>query len=132
MTDAKCSIWQNDRAVIIKDEMGNKTIPSYVAFPDSKSMLVGHEAKNHMHLNSSTTIYDLLRILGKKSDDPTLQKDSKDWKFKMIPDQTGKPKILVNYKEETSFFIEEIISFLFLQLKKNAQKYLRVNFFHLF
>jgi hypothetical protein len=47
-------VWQNDRVVIIANDQGNYTTPSYVAFTDTER-LVGDAAKNQVAMNPANT-----------------------------------------------------------------------------
>ncbi|CAN1759073.1 Heat shock 70 kDa protein BIP3 [Linum perenne] len=55
---------------------GNRITPSFVAFSDYNSeLLVGEAAKNQAALNPTHTIFDIKRLIGKKFDDPEVQRD---------------------------------------------------------
>lgn len=63
-------------------------------------------------------------MIGRKFDDPIVQKDMKLWPFKVI-NAANKPKIQVEYKGETkSFFPEEISSMVLTKMKETAESYL--------
>ena len=121
-------IFQHGKVEIIANDQGNRTTPSYVAFTDSER-LIGDAAKNQVAMNPTNTVFDAKRLIGRRFDDPSVQADMKHWPFKVISDG-GKPKILVEYKNETkTFFPEEISSMVLLKMKETAEAYVgKVNF----
>ncbi|CAI0388207.1 unnamed protein product [Linum tenue] len=63
---------------IIANDQGNRTTPSYVAFSPASAgseRFIGEAAKNQATLNPRGTIFDAKRLIGKKYDDPEVQKD---------------------------------------------------------
>ncbi|CAI0388224.1 unnamed protein product [Linum tenue] len=63
---------------ILANDQGNRTTPSYVAFSAataSSERFIGEAAKNQATLNPRRTIFDAKRLIGKKFDDPEVQKD---------------------------------------------------------
>jgi len=116
-------VFQHGKVEIIANDQGNRTTPSYVAFTDSER-LIGDAAKNQVAMNPSNTIFDAKRLIGRKFDDPTVQSDMKYWPFQVINDST-KPKIQVEYKnEQKTFFPEEISSMVLIKMKETAEAYL--------
>ncbi|CAF1019486.1 unnamed protein product [Adineta steineri] len=116
-------IFQHGKVEIIANDQGNRTTPSYVAFTDSER-LIGDAAKNQVAMNPNNTVFDAKRLIGRKFEDATVQADMKHWPFKVISDG-GKPKIQVEYKNETkSFTPEEISSMVLTKMKEIAEAYL--------
>lgn len=116
-------IFQHGKVEIIANDQGNRTTPSYVAFTDSER-LIGDAAKNQVAMNPNNTIFDAKRLIGRKFDDPTVQSDMKHWPFKVIS-EGSKPKIQVEYKNETKLFTaEEISSMVLTKMKETAEAYL--------
>ena len=116
-------VWQNDRVEIIANDQGNRTTPSYVAFNDTER-LVGDAAKNQVSMNPINTVFDAQRLIGRDFNDQNVQRDMKHWPFKVV-DNTGKPIIQVNYKnEEKKYSPEEISSMILLKMKEIAESYL--------
>ncbi|CAN0921027.1 Luminal-binding protein 2 [Linum grandiflorum] len=59
---------------IIVNDLGSRTTPSFVAFSASDSqLLIGEAAKNQAVLNSRRTVFDVKRLIGKKSIDREVQ-----------------------------------------------------------
>merc|ERR1711936_681035 len=95
----------------------------YVAFTDTER-LIGDAAKNQIALNPSNTIFDAKRLIGRKFQDDTVQKDAKLWPFEVINDNS-KPKVKVEYKyEEKVFSPEEISSMVLTKMKETAEAHL--------
>jgi len=116
-------VFQHGKVEIIANDQGNRTTPSYVAFTDSER-LIGDAAKNQVAMNPSNTVFDAKRLIGRKFDEPSVTSDMKYWPFKVVND-AGKPKIQVEYKNETkTFFPEEISSMVLTKMKETAEAYL--------
>ena len=117
-------VYQNDRVEIIANDQGNRTTPSYVAFTESER-LIGDAAKNQVARNPTNTIFDAKRLIGRKFDDPIVQKDRKLWPFTVESGPDGKPTIVVKNKGETKrFHAEEISSMVLTKMKETAEAYL--------
>jgi len=116
-------IFQHGKVEIIANDQGNRTTPSYVAFTDSER-LIGDAAKNQVAMNPNNTVFDAKRLIGRKFEDQTVQADMKHWPFKVI-NEGGKPKIQVEYKNETKTFTpEEISSMVLTKMREIAEAYL--------
>jgi len=116
-------VFQHGKVEIIANDQGNRTTPSYVAFTDTER-LIGDPAKNQVAINPTNTIFDAKRLIGRKFDDATVQSDMKHWPFKVA--QFGdKPKLEVEYKNETKTFTpEEISAMVLTKMKETAEAYL--------
>jgi heat shock protein 5 len=94
------SIFQDNDVKVIQDELGNKIIPSYVAFENEEKMLVGDMAKTKIGEKYLAIIYDVKRLIGRKCDDLNVMKDKQNWPFVIKEDpKTKKPKIVVKIKK---------------------------------
>ena len=110
-------LWQNDRVEILASESGARSIPSYVAFTDS-DRLIGDAAKSQAAGNTSNTVYDAKRLIGRKFSDPTVQDDIKRYPFKVIADSSDRPQIVVTTKDgEKKYYPEEISAMLLQKMK---------------
>jgi L1 cell adhesion molecule like protein len=108
---------------IIANDQGNRTTPSYVAFTDSER-LIGDAAKNQVAMNPDNTVFDAKRLIGRRYEDSSVQSDMKHWPFHIMNDG-GKPKIVVEYKNEKKmFYPEEISSMVLVKMKEIAEAYL--------
>ena len=119
------AVWKNGKVDIIPNDLGERTTPSVVTFTDNER-LVGQSAKNQITRNYQNTIYDAKRLIGRRFDEPEVQKDIKAWPFKVVKDpKKNRPLIQVTYKKEQKTFLPEEISAMVLEkMKKYAEDYL--------
>merc|ERR1712121_495810 len=116
-------VFQHGKVEIIANDQGNRTTPSYVAFTDTER-LIGDPAKNQVAINPTNTIFDAKRLIGRKFDDSTVQSDMKHWPFTVV-DEGSRPKLEVEYKNETKRFTpEEVSSMVLTKMKETAEAYL--------
>merc|ERR1712045_1029528 len=116
--------FQHGKVEIIANDQGNRTTPSYVAFTDTERP-IGDAAKNQVAMNPTNTIFDAKRLIGRKYDDTTVQKDTKLWPFNVIKDSGNKPKLEVDFKcEKKSFTPEEISAMVLTKMKETAEAHL--------
>ena len=116
--------------VIVPNEQGSKTTPSFVAYRGD-APTVGGAAQNSITQNPTGTIYDAKRLIGKKFSDASVQKDIEMWPFKVEADEHDNPVIVAVFKDKDDNKIEkrlsptEISSFILKNLKERAGKYLK-------
>ncbi|XP_073230204.1 heat shock cognate 71 kDa protein-like isoform X1 [Porites lutea] len=116
-------VFQHGKVEIIANDQGNRTTPSYVAFTETER-LIGDPAKNQVAMNPTNTIFDAKRLIGRRFDDPAVQSDMIHWPFQVV-NESGRPKIRVEYKGETkTFYAEEISSMVLTKMKETAEAYL--------
>jgi heat shock protein 5 len=118
-------IWRNGKVEIIANDQGNRITPSVVAFvPETGERLIGDAAKNQAALNPTNTVYDAKRLIGRRFDDPDLQRDLKLLPYNII-NKNGKPYIKIEVKgEEKEFSPEEISAMVLQKMKTIAETYL--------
>lgn len=117
-------VFQNGKVEIIANEQGNRITPSYVAFTD-KERLIGDAAKNQLALNPERTVFDVKRLIGRRFNDDSVQRDMKLLPYKIV-NKDGKPYIRVQIRdgEEKTFSPEEISAMILGKMKKIAEDYL--------
>ncbi|XP_031268767.1 probable mediator of RNA polymerase II transcription subunit 37c [Pistacia vera] len=107
------AMWKNDRVEIIANDQGSRTTPSYVAFTD-KERFIGDAAKNQVDMNSKNTVYDAKRLIGRRFNDESVQRDMKLWPFKVVDGDGGKPMIVIKSKGEEKQLAPELVSSMIL------------------
>ncbi|AEE28392.1 putative mediator of RNA polymerase II transcription subunit 37b [Arabidopsis thaliana] len=116
-------VYHNKHVEIIANDQGNRITPSWVAFTDTER-LIGEAAKNQAAKNPERTIFDPKRLIGRKFDDPDVQRDIKFLPYKVV-NKDGKPYIQVKVKgEEKLFSPEEISAMILTKMKETAEAFL--------
>ena len=96
-------IFKNGQVEVIPNELGNRITPSVFAFTDEERF-IGEAAKYQATVNSTRTLYDVKRLIGRKYTDKTVQYDKKHLPYEIV-DRDGKPYIEVpNVKGETKVY----------------------------
>jgi len=117
-------VFEHGKVEVIANDQGNRTTPSYVAFTDTER-LIGDAAKNQVAMNPTNTIFDAKRLIGRKFDDQTVQRDIKLWPFNVVKDSGDKPRLEVDFKcEKKSFTPEEISAMILTKMKETAEAHL--------
>lgn len=122
-TYSRVAVFRNGKVEIILNDLGESITPSCVAFTDT-GRLVGSAADSQAAMNPTNTIFDVLRLIGRKFDDPLVQQGMKYWPFN-VRSVDSKPKIEVHYKGKTKQFSpEKILSMILIKMKETAEAYL--------
>jgi heat shock 70kDa protein 1/2/6/8 len=124
-TTTSCvGVWQNNRVEIIANDQGSRITPSFVAYTDSER-LIGDAAKNQAAGNPKNTIYEAKRLIGRRFDDPSVQRDLKLVSYNVVRGAGDKPEIEVEFKGETKRMRPEEVGAAVLQkMKAIAEGYL--------
>lgn len=118
-------ILENGNVEIIPNDQGNRITPSYVAFTDTTSeRLIGDAAKNQAAVNPLNTVFDVKRLIGRRFNEPTVQRDKKLLPFEIVS-KDDKPFVRVTHNnEEKTYSPEEISAMVLGKLKRTAEDYL--------
>ena len=124
------AVWKNGRVEICPNEQGNRITPSQVAWTSDGQRLVGDAAKNQAAANPTNTVFDVKRLIGRKYDDSSVQKDKKLFPFTIKP-AGSKPMVEVNTGKENKIFSPEEISAMVLgKMKQIAESFLGEPVYH--
>ncbi|KAJ0103511.1 hypothetical protein Patl1_06355 [Pistacia atlantica] len=118
------AVWKNDRVEIITNDQGNRTTPSCVAFTD-KERFIGEPAKNQVDRIPVTPFtVNAKRLIGRRFEDESVQRDMQLWPFKVVATDDGKPMILINNKGEEKQLAPEFVSSMLLsKMRQVAEDY---------
>ena len=94
------AVWDNatGSVKVLPNSQGARTTPSYVAF-NAQGRVVGQPAKDQAAMNSDNTLYDVKRIIGRPWDDEVVQKEAKNFPFKLDDGEIG-PTMTVSWRNE--------------------------------
>lgn len=119
-TNSVVAFVQAGKPEVITSKEGSRLIPSVVAI-DNKSEIVGITAKNQMVTNPEQTFYSIKRLIGRRFDDPEVQRDVKLLPFNLRASSTGGVEIQFG----DQWVSPEVISAKVLsKIKSDAEAYL--------
>ena len=117
------AIYKNGGVEIIPNEQGSRITPSFITFADGEK-LVGEAGKNAASQYPDSAFYDVKRLIGRKFDEESVQKDMKYLPFKIF-NKDGNAWIRTKLNGETKEFSPEQISAMVLtKMKEIAENYL--------
>ena len=76
-TNSCVAVMDGKAPKVIENAEGMRTTPSIVAFTDEGERLVGQPAKRQAVTNPERTIFAVKRLIGRRYDDPMVEKDKK-------------------------------------------------------
>ena len=118
-TNSCVSVMEGKGAKVIENTEGNRTTPSVVSFGDER--LVGIPAKRQAVTNPTNTIFATKRLIGRKFDGDSVQKDIQTSPFKIVKADNGDAWIESNGEKYSP---SQISAFVLQKMKETAEKYL--------
>ena len=83
-TNSCVAVMEGGEPVVIPNAEGSRTTPSVVAFTKSGERLVGEVAKRQAITNSENTVFSIKRFMGRKYDDPEVDRDRRLVPYKVV------------------------------------------------
>eukprot|EP00929_Paragymnodinium_shiwhaense_P010377 TRINITY_DN114_c0_g1_i11.p2 TRINITY_DN114_c0_g1~~TRINITY_DN114_c0_g1_i11.p2 ORF type:complete len:712 (-),score=237.19 TRINITY_DN114_c0_g1_i11:41-1915(-) len=120
-------VWGPNGVQILTDEDGMKTVPSYVGWTAAGERLIGHAAKAQAPKHTTSTAYDIKRIIGQRTNDEAVQKESKRFPFPVEEGEDKKPVVVMETRKGhmQKFAPEEISAMILGRMKQIAEKALK-------
>src|ERR1700675_1114617 len=84
-TNSCVGVMEGRSAKVIENAEGARTTPSMVAFTESGERLVGQSAKRQGVTNPENTFFAIKRLVGRRFDDPLVQKEMAMLPYKVVP-----------------------------------------------
>jgi molecular chaperone DnaK len=119
-TNSAMAVMQSGKPEIIANSEGARTTPSVVALNKNGERLVGQVARRQQVTNSKNTIYEVKRLIGRKWDDPEVQRDLKLLGYEIVKSGSG-VKVKMGDKEYSP---EEVSAMILAKLKADAESFL--------
>tara|TARA_B100000579_G_scaffold75574_1_gene58266 strand:- start:19354 stop:21237 length:1884 start_codon:yes stop_codon:yes gene_type:complete len=118
-TNSCVSIMEGKGAKVIENAEGTRTTPSVVSFGDEQ--LVGTPAKRQAVTNPTNTVFASKRLIGRKFDGDSVQKDIQTSPFKIVKAENGDAWVEANNEKYSP---SQISAFVLQKMKETAEKYL--------
>ena len=120
-TNSCVAIMETGDPNVLANAEGSRTTPSVVAFTDSGERLVGQIARRQAITNPENTIFAVKRLIGRRSDDPMVQKAAKVLPYKVVRNNNGDAWVEIRGKQYSP---AEISAFILQKMKQTAEDYL--------
>jgi molecular chaperone DnaK len=120
-TNSCVAIMEGGKPRVIENSEGDRTTPSIVAFTKDDEVLVGQSAKRQAVTNPQNTLFAVKRLIGRKFDDPVVQKDIKMVSYQIVKADNGDAWVEVRGKKMAP---PEISARVLMKMKKTAEDYL--------
>ncbi|WP_208441254.1 molecular chaperone DnaK [Bartonella raoultii] len=120
-TNSCVAVMDGKNAKVIENSEGARTTPSVVAFTDGGERLVGQPAKRQAVTNPEGTVFAVKRLIGRRFDDPMVEKDKALVPYKIVKGDNGDAWV----EEAGKKYSPSQISAMILQkMKETAESYL--------
>ncbi|WP_137126290.1 molecular chaperone DnaK [Roseomonas sp. HF4] len=120
-TNSCVAIMEGKDVRVIENAEGARTTPSMVAFAKNGERLVGQSAKRQAVTNPMGTLYAVKRLIGRRFDDPMVQKDIGLAPFKITKAANGDAWVEVDGQ---SFAPQQVSAMVLTKMKETAEAYL--------
>src|SRR5437660_604302 len=120
-TNSCVAVMEGKTPKVIENAEGMRTTPSIVAFTDDGERLVGQPAKRQAVTNPERTIFEVKRLIGRRYDDPMVEKDKKLVPYKIVRAGNGDAWVEVDGK---TYSPSQISAFVLQKMKETAEAHL--------
>jgi molecular chaperone DnaK len=120
-TNSVAAVMVGGEPVVIPSAEGERLVPSVVAVNKNGERLVGRVARNQAITNPENTIFSIKRFMGRKYDDPEVQKAIKLVPYQVAKAPNGDLRVMLGGKEYSP---PEISAMILSKIKRDAEAYL--------
>ena len=120
-TNSVGAVMMGAEPVVISSSEGERLVPSVVAINKNHERLVGRVARNQAIVNSQNTIFSIKRFMGRKYEDPEVQRTLPRVPYTALPAENGDVRVKMDDKEYSP---PEISAMILAKIKRDAEAYL--------
>jgi molecular chaperone DnaK len=120
-TNSCVAVMDGKNAKVIENAEGMRTTPSIVAFSDDGERLVGQPAKRQAVTNPERTFFAVKRLVGRRYDDPMVEKDKKLVPYKIVKASNGDAWVEADGK---TYSPSQVSAFILQKMKETAEAHL--------
>jgi molecular chaperone DnaK len=120
-TNSCVAVMDGKTSKVIENAEGMRTTPSIVAFSDDGERLVGQPAKRQAVTNPERTFFAVKRLVGRRYDDPMVEKDKKLVPYKIVKASNGDAWVEADGK---TYSPSQVSAFILQKMKETAEAHL--------
>ena len=120
-TNSVVAVMQGGEPIVIPSAEGERLVPSVVAVNKNHERLVGRVARNQSIVNSENTIFSIKRFMGRKFDDPEVQRTLSRIPYKASKAPNGDMRVNLDGKDYSP---PEVSAMILAKLKADAEAFL--------
>jgi molecular chaperone DnaK len=120
-TNSVAAVMSGGEPVVIPTAEGERLLPSVVAVNKNHERIVGRAARNQAIVNPENTIYSIKRFMGRKFDDPEVQRTISRVPYKVTKAPNGDVRVVLDGKEYSP---PEVSAMILAKLKTDSEAYL--------
>ena len=120
-TNSAMAVMQGGEPTVINTAEGERLCPSVVAVNKNHERLVGRVARNQAIVNPENTIFSIKRFMGRKYDDPEVQRTISRVPYKVAKAPNGDVRVVLDGKEYSP---PEVSAMILAKLKTDAESFL--------
>jgi molecular chaperone DnaK len=120
-TNSVAAVMQGGEPLVIPSAEGERLVPSVVAVNKNNERLVGRVARNQAIINAQNTIFSIKRFMGRKSDDPEVERTRKRVPYEVDAAPNGDVRVKLGEKEYSP---PEVSAMILGKIKTDAEAYL--------
>ncbi|MEW6408040.1 MAG: molecular chaperone DnaK [Patescibacteria group bacterium] len=117
-TNSCMAVIEGGQPKVLENKEGTRTTPSIAAIKSDGEQVVGQIAKRQAVTNPDNTIFSIKRLMGRRYDDPEVERDKKWLPYKIMQSGVG-VKVVMGGKEFTP---QEISAKILQKLKEDAEE----------
>ncbi len=120
-TNSCVAVMEGKSPKVIENAEGARTTPSIVAINAEGEQLVGQPAKRQAVTNPENTFFAIKRLIGRRYDDPMVEKDKKLVPYKIVKADNGDAWVEARGQK---YAPSQISAFILQKMKETAERYL--------
>ncbi|MBE3560265.1 MAG: molecular chaperone DnaK [Ktedonobacteraceae bacterium] len=117
-TNSVVAVIEAGEPTVLENSEGSRLTPSIVAVTKSGERLVGQVAKRQAVTNPENTIFSIKRLMGRKFEDPEVQRTMKSVPYKITRAANGDARVIMGGREYSP---PEISAMILQKLKTDAE-----------
>ena len=117
-TNSVMAVMEGGEPTVLENSEGSRLTPSVVAITKSGERLVGQVAKRQAVTNPENTIFSIKRLMGRKFDDPEVQRTMKNVPYKITRAPNGDVRVVLGGREYSP---PEISAMILQKLRVDAE-----------